>query len=109
MSKRANSKRRPTRAKPTEERPGPVKVRKIDGTPADEKPAPTKKAPTAVAERHACACGCDQLTRRTWAPGHDARFHAAVGKVRKGELESAELLRRFSEATVQAHAPDLVQ
>lgn len=36
------------------------------------------RKPTVVVGEKPCRCGCGQTTKRTFVPGHDARFHALM-------------------------------
>jgi hypothetical protein len=38
-----------------------------------------------------CACGCDRLTQRTFAPGHDARLKAVMIRVIRGVMTIDEV------------------
>ena len=38
-----------------------------------------------------CACGCGTETKGTWAPGHDAKFHAAQRKAAKEAAASQQV------------------
>ena len=54
----------------------------------------------AAPESHACACGCGDTTKSTWAPGHDARLKGALSRLEKGEATEAEIRSQFAPAVL---------
>ena len=52
-------------------------------------------------EKKPCVCGCGTLTGGSWAPGHDARFYAAVKKVRSGDMTAADLSKQYPSDTIK--------
>lgn len=53
---------------------------------ADRK-AETKTRTAAKKEPRECACGCGQLTKGVFAPGHDATMNAAFLAVARGDAD----------------------
>lgn len=57
-------------------------------------------------EQRPCACGCERLTKGTWAPGHDAKFHSALKRYQANELTREEFMSLFPPETIaKAEAP----
>lgn len=52
---------------------------------ADLRAGVTLLTSKAAAEPKPCTCGCGELTKGTWAPGHDSKLHAALLMVIKGQ------------------------
>ena len=59
-----------------------------------------------------CACGCDDKTRSTWCPGHDAKLWGVAHRYQSGRLDNAEakkLLEAFPQETVKANKARLLE
>lgn len=54
-----------------------------------------------------CACGCGQLTSRTWFPGHDARQKGILLRVVSGVMTLAEVKSLLGSACHAAVVRDL--
>lgn len=61
------------------------------------------KREKAEVQTRPCACGCGNETRRTWYPGHDAKFHGAERRLAKGLMEIGEFKKMFPSASVEEH------
>jgi len=48
-----------------------------------------------------CACGCGVVTKKTWAPGHDARLKGALARLENEETTWEAIQEQFSAAVLQ--------
>ncbi len=87
MAEIANSDIDETDRVPEHEDPNPPKGKRGNGSAkgkAKAKVARTPRAPKPKVES-ACLCGCGATTARSFAPGHDARFHGWMRRLAQGE------------------------
>lgn len=72
---------------------------------------PERLVPLATVKgKKACACGCGQVTQRTYVPGHDARHHARINlhkwAAANGITGTDEALRKLKAAEARKAARD---